>query len=562
MIALKTAHGTYLTAAKNTGHVVADRAEAAAWETFALERISDTQVALRTSFGTYLTAEDGGGRELACNRTTRGAWEVFGYWIRDGHASLQAANGLWVRVGDAAEGFAVSATADHPEAWETFAVEDVAGPEDPGVGAHPDPVRGRIRVIDGVALGDDSGRRTFALMHAGDLVARWMAGGRDQVLADLDAIARGGYHVVRPWWHLRPNAWPWNEGGDPRYNGCDAFAPGFVEKGIEFALATHARGLRTAIGAGGLDKITTAQEQELMRIFRRIIDGAGHECFAWTEPVNEPSSVHATTDDDGDNTPEHLRMLSKIMTDGTGIVWHIGYGSNTDFGGPRGDGQNMGRFDQQRYTLDDQPVGCTHPYRAGHVWDKIRHWFSWVYEVPGKKKRLWLYQEGIGQPTSGPPLRYVSVVENGGELDAEALALLAAVASFRGMGGSMSGTGVQRFEPFTNIVGFSEIPWLIAQLPRDIHTFEHIHHAGDTWRAFRTLVPKGQVRFDGVSADDGQRVFVGYGPPTNDSFAVEHGFDGVVCNPKTKTVESVRWSAGQTVPLAFERGRLFVGRVR
>lgn len=131
-ITLKTAHGRYLSAEKNTGHVVADRAEAGAWEKLQLERVDDTHVALKTAFGTYLTAEEGGGRELSCTRTTRGEWELWGYWIRDGKASLQAADGKWVRVGDGEEGFAVTATREgDPEGWETFDVAEIEAPEQP-----------------------------------------------------------------------------------------------------------------------------------------------------------------------------------------------------------------------------------------------------------------------------------------------------------------------------------------------------------------------------------------------------------------------------------------------
>src|SRR5690606_40953639 len=170
-------------------------------------------------------------------------------------------------------------------------------------------------------------------------------------------------------------------GGSPHYNGVDSLAiPGFVEKGVAFANAVYDRGMRTAIGSGGLDKVNQEQERRMMGIFREIINQAGQEKFAWAEPVNEPSSTHGTSDDDGDVDPTYLKSLAKIMVDGTNIIWHLGHASNVEW--------DTGRWGQKFYTPGDQPVGYHHPYRGGRIWDKIRHWFSWAYEAPGKWKRL------------------------------------------------------------------------------------------------------------------------------------------------------------------------------
>jgi hypothetical protein len=414
---------------------------------------------------------------------------------------------------------------------------------------HADPVVGPVRVLDGGrCLADDNGCRTLVGAHMGNLAARWMDGRRDEVLQDLDDAASAGYHWIRSWWHLgRPTIF------DPTLDYRD---PDFVQKGIELANAVAVRGLRVSIGSGGIARLNSEQEREMARAFRAIIDGASAWKFIWAEPVNEPSSIHATSDDDGDNSPANLRVLSRIMTDGTGLLWHLGYATNVGWS----DSNN--RFSQKNYTSVDQAVGYIHGHRGGHVWDKIRHRFSWLYETPGEEVRLWIEGEGVGAPVCNNSLHCVSATANGHELDsAEAQSLIVAMQSLRGAGTHMSGNGVQRYQGYSETIGWREIPWMVAQLPRDVHTFRTIHHSGPTWRHIRVLAAQGEVRVDGVVGDDGRFAYVVYGPGGSYRLRADRGFSGRLCNPTSMTCDVVSVTAGGEMPVSFTFGRLLVGRV-
>lgn len=437
-----------------------------------------------------------------------------------------------------------------------FRAEYGLPPADPGPQpSHPSPVAGQIRVAGG-AFCDDNGPRHFVVAHMGDLVARWMAGGEASCLEDLDAAASAGYHVIRTWWYLggpHPDN-PWSHGGSPHYDALDSLRiPDFVNHGAALCRAVADRGLRVTLESGGFTRIGSPQESQLMSLLRQVANVAGHHTIAWTAPINEPSSTHGTSDDDGDNDPGYLRSMSQILTP-TGVLWHLGHAHNEDW--------NSGdRFCQKNYTPSDQPIGYYHGYRAGRTHDKIRHRFSWMYEDPGRHVRLWVDGEGCGAPTSGPPLRYVSATAFGHEMDSgEALALIVAMQSLRGIGSHMSGNGVQKYQPFTNTVGWQEIPWLVSQLPRDVHQYQHIHHGGQSWAHIRGIAAEGECRPDGVTHDDGRFVRVISGPSGHYRLPVERSFSGVLHNPQSMTSHTVTVGAGGVLDISFTYGRVLVGR--
>ncbi|HWB74255.1 MAG TPA: peptidoglycan DD-metalloendopeptidase family protein [Nannocystaceae bacterium] len=83
-IALKTDDGDYVVAQNGGGaELAADRSERGAWETFTLYDIDGgalehgDQVALRAADGHFVSAEGGGGRELVANRDRAQSWERF-----------------------------------------------------------------------------------------------------------------------------------------------------------------------------------------------------------------------------------------------------------------------------------------------------------------------------------------------------------------------------------------------------------------------------------------------------------------------------------------------------
>lgn len=443
---------------------------------------------------------------------------------------------------------------------------DLAGPAHrihmvaltPPPGAHVNPVHGAIWSDRNGCFGDDTGCRNFVIYHYGDAPPRWQAGGRASVLSDFDQIAAAGYHIVRMWSHLRPEppGTPWAHGGDPPYNGLDLLnVPNAVENLTDLVNAAAERGLRVTLEAGGVDGIGRADERRLMERLNQAAHRAGPWKVAWFSPYNEPSSVHATSDDNGDNTPGYLRELVDVARAGTNALWHLGYGNNNEW-------DTSNRFAQKKLTPGDQSFGYYHAWRGGRVWDKIRRRFSWMYEDPGQFVRKWVDGEGVGQPCSGPPLRYVSVTDNCHELDAEALAGIVATQTMRGIGSSMSGNGVQRYQEPNRVVGFREIPWTVRQMHSDVASFTWLHHSGDSHRDKRVLQAQGEVRIDGARDADGRFDYVISGPGGSFALRAERSFDARLCDPTPMTCQDVSVNAGGTLPVSFTSFRLLVGRDR
>jgi uncharacterized protein YdbL (DUF1318 family) len=98
------------------GSVVANRAQAAAWETFEVCVVDGPsgKIGLRCFNGRFLSAEGGGGRELVADRVNLAAWETFTVRIVDqakGLITLQAYNGQYVQAAGGGGG-KVDATAN------------------------------------------------------------------------------------------------------------------------------------------------------------------------------------------------------------------------------------------------------------------------------------------------------------------------------------------------------------------------------------------------------------------------------------------------------------------
>lgn len=560
-VAFKTAHGTYL-CAEPSGRVIADRAAVGAWELWEVHRIDENRAAFRSAHGKFLCAEEGGGRELVANRAAIGEWETFGYWIRENLGSLEAPNKLWVRVGDAEEGFGVTATAEKVAEWETFIREEIEVPDL----VHPDPVVGRIRTHGNEYFKDDNGPKVFCVVHMGDLVPRWMYArddnDRTKILSDLDDAAAAGYHIVRSWWHLDVDHWPWNEGGDPPYPGVSTFVtPDFVSKGVALADEVAKRGMRITIGAGGIGRMDSGAEEQMARTFNQVIREAGSWKFAWAEAVNEPSSGHATSDpNDPDEQPPNLTKLARIMVEGTDLMWHLGYWDNNNY-------QESGRF-----CVDGMSYNYVHGWRGGNTFNKIDRRGTWcrifAHESgAGARGRLTIDGESVGWPTDGPPLRYVSATENRHEMNShEALALIACATAVRGIPSHMSGTGVQRFEPFTNTVGWKHIPWLLRQLPKDVATFELFHGGMGDGRVIIEATTNGAgvlARADQAIADDGRFVAILYNQRANQhqSFRFRRSARFVVIDPESMTFSEHTVHAGQRLDLHMFWGKVLVGHV-
>lgn len=438
-------------------------------------------------------------------------------------------------------------------------------PEPPPLPTHPDPVVGAIWSDRNGCFGDDNGCRVFTLWHYGDAVGRCAAGGMDSVVADFDAGAANGMHVIRMWGHIRVGGWPLS--GTPASTGWDLIHdPVTYRCLVEVTNAAAERGMRVTYESGGIDRLNTDQERALMGQFNRAAHEAGAWKVAWFAPVNEPGSTHATSDDNGDNTPGHLKMLVDIARTGTPTLWHIGGTDNEKWDDPRD------RFSQKFYTHPDQLFGYYHGTRALDWLAKIRRPFTWEYEtrrpdgsiLPAGFIRKWVDGEPFGLPCSGPPLQYVSVVENCYEVDAELIALSVAIKTFRGMSGLMSGNGVRRYQSWDRVVGWREVPWLVRQIPRDVAAWTWIHHSGESHRDKRVLAAQGEVRIDGARHADGRFAYVIYGKKNGATaqLRIDRSFTGQLCDAVQMICEAVSGQAGGTFSVPFTKGRLFVGRAQ
>ena len=200
-----------------------------------------------------------------------------------------------------------------------------------------------------------------------------------------------------------------------------------------------------------------------------------------------------------------------------------------------------------------------HGWRGGRTPDKVRHIFSLGYdgEAPTVRRLGWQ-----GEPTG--PGKFVSATEAQGELDDEALALMAAMAAVcRQAWVYMSSPGViyrPDVEPFTAMPGFAAAPRLIRQLPQDVMTYTKIAHGGNTWSQLRPLEAQDEVRCDYAMDNSGKFVAVVYGPAGTYNLKVSRSFDGVLIHPGTGAQEPIRGQGGGTVRINFTHGRVIVGK--
>lgn len=371
-------------------------------------------------------------------------------------------------------------------------IDAVAHPPTPG--PHPDPLVGQLRV-EGRAFRDDTGPRLPVLCHAGDLIGQAMRFGLAHVEPALDAIAAAGYHGLRSWINVEPHVW-WANKPAPSWNLLDDRAA------FRDALrAGAARGLRWHLASGGLANLGHARQREMFDGLADVIGEMGPEHVALVETCNEARD----TTDDGDETPAHLASLvARVHTRFPSILTALTAYTGTEE-----------RDVMQRYTPDAQRFAYVHGYRGGRAHDKLRHIFSFVYEVLARQNGdAWSRELGWQGEPFGPG-RLVSAMDAHHELDAGVMGLAACMAAMsRQVWTFMSGPGViLHDEPLEQMPGFALTPALVRQLPQDLMTWPILGHAGDSKRGLRIHAARGDVRADYAIARDGKFVEVTYGPP-------------------------------------------------
>ena len=183
----------------------------------------------------------------------------------------------------------------------------------------PTPVIGRLRTLGSQCFADDTGCRTFSIAHQGDLAARYVwgcargdAGQIEIARQDLRDAAAAGYAISRTWWRFddAPGS-PWFTAAYPGFE--PSAIPEFLRCGADLIRYAGSLGLRITVGPGGIDKLGKQDERQLFALYRQLIDAGGHDNIAWVEALNEPSSLHATSDTDGDHEPGYLSELVLIV---------------------------------------------------------------------------------------------------------------------------------------------------------------------------------------------------------------------------------------------------------
>ena len=431
----------------------------------------------------------------------------------------------------------------------------------------PTPVIGRLRTLGSQCFADDTGCRTFSIAHQGDLAARYVwgcargdAGQIEIARQDLRDAAAAGYAISRTWWRFddAPGS-PWFTAAYPGFE--PSAIPEFLRCGADLIRYAGSLGLRITVGPGGIDKLGKQDERQLFALYRQLIDAGGHDNIAWVEALNEPSSLHATSDTDGDHEPGYLSELVLIVLNGTNILGHLGHADNNNY------------RETARYTPSWQRYNYVHGWRGGNVFNKIERRFNWgrvfVQETGLVNGRLTIDGESVGWPV-GLGLQRVSATTNGHEMsDPEALALIALATAVRGIPSHLSGTGIQRFEPFTTTVGWRQIPWAVSQLPKDVATFSLVH--GGDLNNSRVVIEATTntagvlARADQAVGPNGELVALLYNQVPNHAqqFKFRQAADFRLCDVGQMTCANHTVPAGGRLDTGVMRwGRLLVGRAR
>jgi hypothetical protein len=404
------------------------------------------------------------------------------------------------------------------------------------------PMLGRLRIV-GAAFHDDRGPVLPIYAHAGDLFSVFV---RDapRALAELDAVARAGYHGVRVWSALGCSAsvpcperdetgkamlWRGQEIG-PQLT-ADYYS--HVER---FFAAVAERGLRLVWSQGDVKVIADRRDfmtrTAALDRATAVIDWIDCGNEAWQTGEDDPAQLAACVGHYQAAGGQALKTLTSPP------------------------GEDVAELNA--YSIDPADAFDVHSYRAGHSWDKRRHIAALTRaDRPGLVRPVGINSE---PPGSGG---LVSVTENPDELDEEAVALLGAAALIaRQAFVWFSGEGVQLNRGLASEAGFASVPKVASLLPRDVMTYDTRHHSGAEFAAIRVLESQGQVRIDGARAADGRFAYTIDGPPGTYQLTVARAFEGRLCHPATAACEEVAKAVGDTLAVTFTRGRLLIGRAR
>ena len=406
------------------------------------------------------------------------------------------------------------------------------------------PLVGRLR-IDGTAFVDDQGLVLPLYAHAGDLFSLFIRD-RARALAELDAVARAGYHGVRVWSALGCSpAEPCPERGEdgaPSYwRGAEIgpqLTPDYYAQVGRFFAALKERRLRAVWSQGDVQAIGDRRD------FMTRIAGldAEYGVIDWIDCGNEAWHIEQIT--------------PAALAECVGFYQSAGGRALKTLSSPPG--EEIAELDA--FSIDPADAFDVHSFRGGHSWDKRRHISSLTRDGDGERRSTPRRPLGISSEPPGSGAR-VSVIDNEDELDDEAIALLALASQIaRQAFVWFSGEGVKVDRGLATAAGFHSVPRAVQLLPPDVMRYDARHHSGSSSRAARVLEAQGDVRVDGALASDGRFAYTIDGPGGSYALKVLRSFDGRLCHPGTAACEPVSKKAGELLTVSFTRGRLLMGK--
>lgn len=374
--------------------------------------------------------------------------------------------------------------------------------------------------------------------HFGDALALWV---RDagRVLGQLNDVASAGYQGVRAWLTLGCGEGTTVGGcGGEYWDGYEVgpyATAGYWDHVAAFGQALRDRGLRAVCSQGDIGQ-TNPDRRGYMRQLAETEARSGPIC----DFVDGGNEAWQTGEPDANRLADFVDAYADAG--GRGI---------RSLTSPPGEGKE--ELDQ--YSIDPAQIFDVHSYRGGHSWDKRRHIFSIPYE--GKPMRAY----GIGSEPPGNGAN-VSVTDNKHELDNEAVPLLAVASMYsRQAFVWFSGEGVKLNAGLSGEAGFWTTPTAVDWLPRNTMGLPTLHHGGDSWRGTRLIAASGEARVD-CRTDGSTYVCTIDGPSGSYRLPVDKSFTGRLCDAGTSSCEDVARNAGETLDVAFTRGRVLVAQAR
>lgn len=418
------------------------------------------------------------------------------------------------------------------EGYDPNAASHFATPEDPTLNTWirrtPPPyqpgLQGTLRIADG-CFRDDTGCVNPIYAHAGDAFSRYTRD-PDYVRSQLDLVAQQGYQGVRIWAVLGGPYWAGREVGP----GVTSDYWGHVDR---FLSELRSRNLRAVWSMGDIGQLRGTRA-DYMASLANV--NAVHGAIDFLDCGNEAWQT-------GEPNPDALSEC---------VGFYRGTALRTLTSPPGEETHEL-----NAYSIGNADLYDVHGSRDGHFWDKLRHMFSIPYE--GKPNKAFGIQS---EPWGSGGL--VSVTANKSEINDEMSALGAVMSAIsRQAWVWFSGEGVVLQKGLETEAGFFTNPRALALLPKDLATYERLHHSGASQSDVRTFaVPSDSVRIDGRTASDGRTVQVIYGPPGTYRVPVVRDFRGRICNPETADCVEVALAKGSTFEVSFNRGRIIIGQSR